>query len=328
MNRTGAEEQYVRLTGKKRSWTGFSQAWLGNDHLLIVHSIRFVERYQRFALSDIQAIVVTEGGRRAVWQALVVLVCISLGLSRTSAFAKGFWGTIGSVALALAIVDVARGPRCRCFLQTAVSRERLLCVSRMRTARSFLAVLVPAIESVQGTVPAEEPTQAPWPAPSTAQAAVPISQSAVSISQPPAIERTLGYAPEVLFAVLMLDSVLVFVALRSTVGVAFSLLPVVYFAEFLMGIFALVQSRARNAALLAVLAATFLCVLIDPFVLSGTAVWPGFVASVREASSGTIFWNTRIGASVTTMLLAAGWRAAIAVLGLLVCYFERTAARN
>jgi hypothetical protein len=217
----GAEEQYVRLTGKKRTWTGFSQAWLGNDHLLIVSSIRFVERYQRFALSDIQAIVVTEGGRRAVWPALVILMCISLGLSRTSAFAKVFWGIVGWVALVLAIVDIARGPRCRCFLQTAVSREPLLCVSRMRTARSFLAVLVPAIESVQGTVPAEGLAPAAEPASYTAQVSAPISQPAVSIPRPPAIERTLGYAPEALFAVLMLDSVLVFVALRSTIGVAF-----------------------------------------------------------------------------------------------------------
>ncbi len=58
--------QYRRLTGKNRTWTAFSQAWLGDDHLLIVNSMRLVERYQRFAFSDIQAIVVSEGGKRAI----------------------------------------------------------------------------------------------------------------------------------------------------------------------------------------------------------------------------------------------------------------------
>ncbi len=322
MNSSRLVEQYVRLTGKKRTFTGFSQAWLGGDHLLIVHSIRFVERYRRFALSDIQAIVVSEGGERTVWQALVVLACLAAGFLSESSFARGFFATIGAIALVLVILDIARGPRCRCFLQTAVSRERLLCVSRMRTARAFLAAIAPAIESVQGTLSAEDLAQASSPAPSAAPTSAPIPQ-------PPAIERTLGYAPEILFAVLLLDSVLIFMALTSTIGVALSLLPAVYFAEFLMGILALVQSRARNAPLTIIAVAAFLCVLIDPFVLSGTAVWPGLFASLREASSGALFpWNIRIKAPVTTVLLAPGWRAILAATGLLVCYFERTAARN
>src|SRR5664279_6204091 len=100
MNASGAKERYIRLTGKKRTWTGFSQAWLGSDHLLIVYSMRFVERYQRFALADIRAIVVTEGGRRAVWQSAVVLMCLAFATSVTSTFARDFWGILGSMALA------------------------------------------------------------------------------------------------------------------------------------------------------------------------------------------------------------------------------------
>lgn len=319
---------YVRLTGRKRTWTGFSQAWLGNDHLLIVHSIRFVERYQRFALSDIQAIVVSEGGRRAVWQSVVTILCFSLSLSANATFGRGFWGIIGSVALALAIFDFARGPRCRFFLQTAVSRERLLCVSRMRTARSFLANVTPAIEAVQGTVSAEHLAQAPLQESSRDAPSIPGTLSASPVPQPPAIERTLGYAPEVLFAVLLLDSVLMFVALRSTIGVALGFLPMIYLAEFLMGILALVQSRARNATLVIVLAATCLCVVIDPFVLTGPAVWPGVFANFKQTSVVVFPWNISIGTSARTLLLASGWRATIAVVGLAACYFERTAARN
>jgi hypothetical protein len=309
---------YVKLTRKKRTFAGFSQAWLGSDHLLVVHSIRFVERYQRFALSDIQAIVVSEGGRRAVWQGLIVLLCLSTGLSARSTFGRGFFAVVGAIALLLAILDIARGPRCRCFLQTAVSRERLASVSRMRTARSFIATITPAIESVQGAIPAEELAES-----RAAMISLPVDL-AKPISQPPALVRTPGYAPEVLFGVLMLDSLLVFVGLRSNMGVALTLLPTIYFAEFLIGIVALVQSRARNATTLAVLIAAFLCVLIDPFALSGTAVWPGLFDAMRQASSSSPPWNLAIAASAMTMLLATGWRALMAVTGLGVCHFERT----
>ncbi len=278
-----------------------------------------MERYRRFAFSDIQAIVVTEVGRGSVWRTAMALFLFVLAVAyRASTFGRDFFGILASIAFVLAITEFARGPRCRCFVQTAVSRERLFCVSRMRTARSVLATVGPAIESVQGNLTLENLA----PAPSTGFSIDPLP---APILHPPAIQRTLGYAPEVLFVLLMLDSVLMFIALRSTVGVAFSILPILYFAEFLIGILALVQSRARNTALLIVLIAAFLCVLIDPFVLSGPAIWPSLIPTFRQASTGIISWNIPIRASVNSMLMAAGWRAGIGVAGLLVCYFERTA---
>jgi hypothetical protein len=309
---------YLRLSPKNRTFTGFSQAWLGSDHLLIVNSSRLVERYQRFAFADIQAIVVSEGGKRTFWAPLLLLVSFVLGLAARSNFGRGFFAVTGVLALVSVIVDVARGPRCSCVLQTAVSGERLGAISRMRTARAFLAIITPAIEAVQGSVPAED---------LAAQAAMtpPQVASDASTLQPPAIERPLRYTPEILFGLLMVDSVLVFVALRSTISVAFGLLPTMYFAEFLIGILALVQSRTRSATSAAVLIAAFLCILIDPFALSGVAAWPGVVAVFRQPSTGAATWNNQMAASGTTLLLAVGWRAAMAITGLTVCHFERTA---
>jgi hypothetical protein len=308
---------YLRLSPKNRTWTGFSQAWLGSDHLLIVNSNRLVERYQRFAFADIQAIVVAEGGRRAVWQAAAASVCFAASIWVQLTFGKGFFAAMGLAALVFAILDIARGPRCGCVLQTAVSGERLYPISRMRTARSFLATITPAIEAVQGSAPVED---------LAAQAAMkPQIALAESIPQPPAIDRPRGYTPEILFGLLMLDSVLVFVALQSTFSVAFGLLPTMYFAEFLIGILALVQSRTRSATSVAVLIAAFLCIVIDPFALSGVAAWPSVVAVFRQPSAGAGPWNNRITASGTTLLLAVGWRAAMAIAGLAVCHFERTA---
>ena len=300
MNRSGTGENYIRLTGRKRTWTGSSQAWLGNDHLLVVHSIRFVERYQRFALSDVQAIVISQGGRRGIWQSLIVLLCFSLGVSSTSTFGRGFFAAIGSIALTLAIIDIARGPRCRCLLQTAVSRERLLCIARMRTARSFLATVAPAIEAAQRAIPLEGLTQMDELAEMEEFAQTPLPEPSAPTTptrQPPVIAPALGYAPEILFVILMLDSVLMFITLRATIAMAFGALPIIYFAEFVLGILALVQSRARNATVLAVLVAAFVCVLIDPFALSGRAVWPGvlfppFASRLRRACSLGIFRST------------------------------------
>ena len=308
---------YLRLSPKNRTWAGFSQAWLGDDHLLIVNSNRLVERYQRFAFSDIQAIVVSEGGKRNFWQPLLLLLCLLGGLAARSSFGRGFFAVIGVVALTLVILDIARGPRCRCVLQTAVSGECLYPISRMRTARSFLATITPAIESVQGSVPIENLMV------HTATMRPPADTSD-PIVQPPAIDRPLSYAPEILFGLLMLDSVLVFVALQSTISVAFGLLPTMYFAEFLIGILALVQSGTRSATSVAVLIAAFLCIVIDPFALSGIAAWPGVVAVFRQPSSGAAPWNNQIAASSTTLLLAVGWRVAMAITGLTVCHFERT----
>jgi hypothetical protein len=309
---------YLRLSPKNRTWTGFSQAWLGSDHLLIVNSNRFVERYQRFAFSDIQAIVVSEGGRRAVWQAAAASVCFAASIWVQLTFGKGFFAALGLAALVLAILDIAHGPRCRCVLQTAVSGERLYPISRMRTARSFLATITPAIETVQGSVPADE---------LVARAAMTPPQITLvgPTPQPPAIDRPLSYTPEVLFGLLMLDSVLMLVALQSTISVAFGLLPTIYVAEFLIGILALVQSRTRSATSVVVLIAAFLCIAIDPFALSGIAAWPGLVAVFRQPSAGAAPWNNRVTASGTTLLLAVGWRALMAVSGLVVCHFERTA---
>lgn len=315
-----SSSNYLQLSPKNRTWAGFSQAWLGDDHLLIVNSNRFVERYQRFAFSDIQAIVVSEGGKRSFWQPLLLLVCLLGGLAARSSFGRGFFAVIGVVALALVILDIARGPRCRCVLQTAVSGERLYPISRMGTARSFLATITPAIESVQGSIPIENLMVHTATMRPPADTSDPIVQP-----QPPAIDRSLSYAPEILFGLLMLDSVLVFVALQSTISVAFGLLPTMYFAEFLIGILALVQSGARSATSVAVLIAAFLCIVIDPFALSGIAAWPGVVAVFRQPTSGVGPWNNQIAASGTTLLLAVGWRAAMAITGLAVCHFERTA---
>jgi hypothetical protein len=124
---------YRKVTSRRRSLMGYSQLWLGEGHLLLVRSARLVENYKRFALQDIQAIVISDGPDLRAVQALAVAVSLgwaALALAMSSTFGQGFYAITGFFALALAIIDIARGPRCRCVLHTAVSTESLPSVSR------------------------------------------------------------------------------------------------------------------------------------------------------------------------------------------------------
>src|SRR5436190_779884 len=136
-----SETTYKKLTGKKRSFLGFSQAWLGDDHLLIIDSTNYVEKYHRFALEDIQAIVIAEGPNVLVWQIVALAISAAWGLwavvDAETTFGKIFWGLAGGAFFLAALQDLLRGQRCTCSLQTAVSRECLRSVARLPKARKF-----------------------------------------------------------------------------------------------------------------------------------------------------------------------------------------------
>src|SRR5262245_51709363 len=105
---------YRKLTPKRRTIMGFTQVWLGQDHLLAVDSVRFVERYHRFFFADIQAIVVGDGPDRTGWQAAAALVAVLWAFCAvliTSSFGRGFFIFTGLIGLVFAIRDVIRGPR-------------------------------------------------------------------------------------------------------------------------------------------------------------------------------------------------------------------------
>ncbi len=179
-----AKSIYRKLTGRDRTFLGYSQLWLGPDHILLVKSTRITEQYQRFALADIQSITITESrNRMPVWiaESAAVADAVDGGIFRISALSlrKYFFAITGAMALALVIADIARGPRCRCYLTTAVSRELLRPVSRMREAESFLAMVQPAIEAAQGSLPSTKQNAEP-PAANEKPPEVPASEFASS----------------------------------------------------------------------------------------------------------------------------------------------------
>src|SRR5271169_2263204 len=104
------ESIYSRLTGRRRTLSGYTQLWLAGNHILLVKSTRFVEEYRRFALADIQAIVITGLAQRTSMQvagALAAVAWIFGMLAVNSIFAKGFFAVTGALAVAMVIADIA-----------------------------------------------------------------------------------------------------------------------------------------------------------------------------------------------------------------------------
>lgn len=309
---------YQKLTGRRRSIAGFSQLWLAPDHILMVDSSRFVERYRRFALSDVQAIVVTGLPARTPWQIAALGLSILWTLAAFTAatlFLKIVIGVSGALAVALSIADIAAGPRCLCHLQTAVSRELLAPVSRLRVADRFLARVRPAIEAVQGPIAPDQIAAASVSDPSEWNA-------------PPPVAHAPGYLPETLFAVFLLNAVLV-ALMHFRPYLVDNILPTTFFGEFVILVIAVIRRANRDPrrVVYVLMLAALLFMGHDAFQLvrsfggymgvmmeqsrHGRAVVPTFEGWAMFDRDGTI--------------LAVAWRAAIGVAGLIAAWMERPA---
>jgi hypothetical protein len=306
---------YRRLTGRQRTLIGYSQLWMAQHHILLVKSTRFTEKYQHFALSDIQAIVVSSLPDRTPFQvgaAAASLLWAMIFLIVDSRVAKGFFLVTGAAALAIVIADIARGPRCRCYLSTAVSRELLAPVTRASTARAFLDQVRPAIEAAQGTLAASaEMTMAP------------------AIDPPPQIPVEQGYLPEILFGLYLVDAVMILIGSRFPNAPMGGPLMTTLLAEVVILIAAVIRggrrgSRDPRRIIYVLMLATFLCIGWDAYgIVKGVAGW---FQDILEAGQ-----RGRTPPSLPPIALlqgkgaifGAGWRMAAGAIGLALARFER-----
>jgi len=150
-------QEYIKLRGKgfKRgsflSLSGIrASLWLGQDHMLCIYNKGYEEDYRRFYFRDIQAIITHQDNRRLVWN-------IIFGVF---AFAFAFWGPpylmVSAFFLVLILINWLRGPTCTCYVQTAVSRENLPSLNRLKHVNHAITRLAHVIERVQGHVSPEE----------------------------------------------------------------------------------------------------------------------------------------------------------------------------
>jgi hypothetical protein len=316
---------YRRLTGKARTIGGYSQLWIAEDHVLLVRSTHFSERYQRFALADIQAVVITEEPSRTPLQVALGAIALLWTLAFvavSSAFAKGFFLVTGGVALSLAVVDVMRGPRCRCYLLTAVSQELLPPVRRMRRARAFLAKLQPAVEAVQGILATEQ-----IPAIEDRNLSSVAGVAAPAPDQPPDIAPAPTYLAETVFGVLLINAAMILASglLRQGAQLITNALLTTLFGELAIVIVALIR-RGRDPRRLIYPLMLIALVGMGWDLVVMVRHFGGYLSSVMAASQRGAnppmigFWSAF---DRSHALIAAGWRSAAGALGLAVALWER-----
>lgn len=305
---------YTKLTPRHRTLGGYTQLWLAPDHLLLLTNTRFAEEYKRFAFPDIQSIVVTRLPSQLVLQIVMILAALawmSLWFAVDSRFARWTFEITGALALLWPAVDLARGPRCRCFLRTRVSGELLAPVSRMKTADNFLALIRPVIESAQGALPAEamETPPANWEPP------------------PPEIVSSPGYLPEFLFATFLLNALLLWASTRfSNVPELPAVLMNTLVGEFVLIVVALLRRKGRDprVVIYVIVALSILGVAFDAVTIGGELVgW--YTKMLDKAKSGdkSIPPLTLLPKGGLRMTIAYAWRALAGVVGLAAAFYER-----
>jgi hypothetical protein len=148
-----------------------SSLWLGGDHLVYVKGrgflVAFVEEYQRFRLSDVQAISIARTSRlgKGFLYLFVLLVCsaiatLILTLSEdlniaTSIFVSLF--VLGGLAfLALLIRHLILGPTCVCDLQTGLTRERITPLNRYHRSLETIRLIEGLVRENQAGLSIED----------------------------------------------------------------------------------------------------------------------------------------------------------------------------
>jgi hypothetical protein len=320
-----ANSIYRRLTGRARTLGGYTQLWIAPTHILLLRSTRFREHYARFALADIQAVVITELPSRMPLQVALGAVAIlwMFGSTLFQAYTKGFFLLTGGIGLAFVIADIARGPRCRCFLHTAVSREPLAPVGRMRIARNFLAQLQPAIEAVQGVVAVEHIQELEDRSSSQSLG----GPSAATLDQPPEIAESPGYLPEVVFGMFLINAALILASVLIRNTQLMNVLPTTLFSEVLLVVVALFRRGSRDPRryiyvlmMVALVGIGWdLVVFAQSFgrlVMATAEAQRGQPAPVMTLANWTAFQRGH-------GIVAASWRFGAGLIGMAAAYLER-----
>lgn len=149
---------YTRVPGKQWGFVRKSSLWEGPDHFLLVRGTRFSEEYRRFYFRDVQAILLrpcVRPGSIGLWMLLltglvwIVAVSVAVHLVPIVAFPLAILLGAGLVAKAL----IALRFSCRCFIQTAVSREELTSIQTTWSATKALGRMRARIIETQGDLP-------------------------------------------------------------------------------------------------------------------------------------------------------------------------------
>jgi len=156
MATTTSSPTYVRVRGTGKNVLARIKLYLGPDHLLQVTSNGFSETYKRFFFRDIQVISLhkTATGTiwNVVWAGLTAMFALIAAVVAWSGDAGSIvlWILAGLMAGFLGL-NLAWGPTCACYIQTAVQQQRLFSMSRIPRARKLINRVKPLLAEAQAT---------------------------------------------------------------------------------------------------------------------------------------------------------------------------------
>ena len=203
---------YHRIPGRRTRLLSRDTLWLGPDHLLAVHSLRYTEYYRRFYFRDVQAICVRrrKGNRLEVLDGVISFVALFLGaiISRE----HPILAALCLIALLLYLSARMLRPSCETWIQTALGAERLPSLCRIRTVRRALQLIEPSILNAQADIAAPpEPVSEPLGPPPLVPTATAIPGATFAGTLPPplpaipaTVEGWRARVPAVAFAGLVL----------------------------------------------------------------------------------------------------------------------------
>jgi hypothetical protein len=152
----GAERRYLRLPGRYNRPFSRHALWLAEDHVLSVQSNRLSEDYRRYYYRDIQAFVMQRASGISPWVfGAGALTAAFLLPGLFFDYQNPFLWTCGGIFLAVTLYLIASGPACACYIQTAVSRDRLRSLHSIRVAEKALAIIQERVEQLQGPLRVE-----------------------------------------------------------------------------------------------------------------------------------------------------------------------------
>lgn len=152
-----AARPYKRLPGQGRQLLSNTTLWESEDHLLAVNSHSVSESYRRFYFRDIQAIVICQTKAALITNIMLGVIMLAFGVPAMMTDIPGlrmFLGIIAGSFLVLLVINMLRGPSCKCNLRTAVQTQDLPSLNRVYTARKVLAKVQAKVAVYQEEVPA------------------------------------------------------------------------------------------------------------------------------------------------------------------------------
>ena len=156
--------------------------WRGPDHLLQIERDHYTETYRRFYFNDIEILAVRLDNRRrniAITFGIIVGAFLGLALYLNGGASGFFFGVAGFFMIPF-IYNLVRGPTCVTHVTTAVQREELESVRRVKGAMRLLNIIREGAAQTQGVLAPDmvrvkfELQKAPPPLPGVPPAAAPM----------------------------------------------------------------------------------------------------------------------------------------------------------